>query len=376
MARFLAQYRRIILFLLAVVVFFWFIWILRNVLIPFLIGLILAYLLLPPILWIEKKLPQKNRWMQTKRVGLILVIYLIVLAVIGVTLAFTIPVIVSSVTQFIAGLPQIIPQFINTLQEFFSNLTKDVPPEIQDQVNSYIASLPGTIGSALQTAFVASLSYISGTFGLILGFASLPMFLFYLLKDAEKLSQSFYSGMSSWTAEQARGIVNIIQDILGRYIRSSIVLGIAVGIAVFIGLLVLDIPYAPALAFWAALTELIPILGPWLGGAAGVIVTLAVEPSKTIWVIILYLGIQILEGNVLVSQDSWPVFTGAPGHYPDTDCGGRSFCRFLGNSTNCPGNIHPCQALPIHYPCQQERRATAPTGVVQSLVTLFYQIYY
>ncbi len=183
-----------------------------------------------------------------------------------------------------------------------NSLRQVIPPQLQDQVDSYLASLPGTIGNALESGFLSGFSYISGTFGLILGFVSLPVFLFYILKDAEKLSQSFYSGMSSWTAEHARAIMRIIYDVLGRYIRSSIVLGLAVGIADFIGLMVLGIPFAPALAAWAAVTELVPILGPWLGGAAGGIVTLATAPNKFIWVVILYFAVQVLEGNVLVPR--------------------------------------------------------------------------
>jgi predicted PurR-regulated permease PerM len=300
--RFFTQYRRIILFIIAVIVIFWLLWISRNILLPFIIGLILAYLLLPPIYWIEAKLPRRDRWKQTKRISLIVLIYLIVLAIIAIILVYTVPVIADSISQFISDLPQLIPQVTRTIQNFINSILRQIPTSWQDQVNAYISSLPGMIGGALQSGLGASLTYISGTFSLVLGFASLPVFLFYLLKDAERLSQGFYSSLSPWTAEQAKNIIGIIRDVLGRYIRSSIVLGLVVGILDFIGLFVLGIPFAPALAFWAAVTELIPVLGPWLGAAAGVIVTLATDPSKTIWVIILYFAVQTLEGNLLVPR--------------------------------------------------------------------------
>lgn len=302
MARFLGQYRRVILFVIAVVIFLCLAWVLRNILLPFILGLILAYLLLPIILWVEKRLPRKNRWMQTKRISLIALIYLIILAMIGLIAFYTIPVIVRSFSEFISSLPQIISDLINRLRILDETIRQQIPPQIQNQVLSYIDGLINAIGDAIRNGLLSSLSYISGTISLLLGFASLPMFLFYILKDAEKLTNGVYSGMSLREAKHARAIVEIIQDVLGRYIRSSIVLGISVGIAVFIGLEVLGIPFAPALAFWAAVTELVPILGPWLGGAAGGIVTLATNPDKLIWVIILYFGVQILEGNVLVPR--------------------------------------------------------------------------
>jgi predicted PurR-regulated permease PerM len=52
----------------------------------------------------------------------------------------------------------------------------------------------------------------------------------------------------------------------------------------------------------AGITELVPIIGPWIGGAVGVLVTLATAPDKVIWVILLYLGIQVLENSFLVAR--------------------------------------------------------------------------
>jgi len=53
---------------------------------------------------------------------------------------------------------------------------------------------------------------------------------------------------------------------------------------------------------FAAFTELIPTIGPWIGGAAGVLVTWAAAPEKIIWVIALYVGIQLLENIFLAPR--------------------------------------------------------------------------
>ena len=47
---------------------------------------------------------------------------------------------------------------------------------------------------------------------------------------------------------------------------------------------------------------MIPTLGPWIGGGVAVIVTLAVAPEKAIWVVVLFLGIQLVENSVLVPR--------------------------------------------------------------------------
>jgi predicted PurR-regulated permease PerM len=80
-------------------------------------------------------------------------------------------------------------------------------------------------------------------------------------------------------------------------------LGVVVAYFIFIGLLVLGMSsVAPVLAAFAGLTELIPTLGPWIGGVTAVIVTLAIAPEKVIWVALLFLIVQLLENSLLVPR--------------------------------------------------------------------------
>jgi predicted PurR-regulated permease PerM len=66
------------------------------------------------------------------------------------------------------------------------------------------------------------------TFSLVLGFAAMPIFLFFVLKDAEKLSCALYSALPSWMAKHAENIVVIVEGVLGRYIRAQLMLGLVV----------------------------------------------------------------------------------------------------------------------------------------------------
>ena len=299
---FINRYWRMILFVIILALVLWLIWDLLNVLLPFLIGLILAYLVLPVLHWAERKLPRKDRLTTLKRILLVAFLYLIVIAVVGLILFYTIPLLVDSISQFISNLPQIINNLDVTFQNFSNNLKTRLPAEIQGPVNSYISNIGSTIASAFQSALTVGFSYLSSTFGFILGFVSLPVFLFFMLKDAEKLTAGFYSAFSPWWKEHIKGAADIFGLVLGKYIRASFVLGLVVAVMDFIGLTVLGIPYAVALAFWAGLTEMIPVLGPWLGGVPAVIVALATNIDKTIWVVLVYFVVQQLEGNILVPR--------------------------------------------------------------------------
>jgi predicted PurR-regulated permease PerM len=91
--------------------------------------------------------------------------------------------------------------------------------------------------------------------------------------------------------------------IINRYIRMQLVLAVIVGLLSYIGLYLLDVPFAGPLAILLGFTELISIIGPIIGGAIAVIVTLATEPGLTaLWVLLLVIGVQQVENQLLVPR--------------------------------------------------------------------------
>jgi len=264
---------------------------------------VLAYLVLPVILWIERKLPRQDKWWQTKRVSLIILSFIVLLGLVGFFSYFIVTAVIDAFRVIVSNAPQYIAQGLLTIREWTEVLREQFPPEMQQQIDEFILEAGAALGNFIRDTFIKGISFIPATFSLVLGFAALPIFLFYILKDSEKLSKSFYSALSPWVAEHTKNIVAIIERVLGRYIRAQLVLGLVVAYFVFIGLLVLGLSsVAPVLAAFAGLTELIPTLGPWIGGAAAVIVILAIAPEKVIWVALLFLVVQLLENSLLVPR--------------------------------------------------------------------------
>ena len=299
MQRFFAQYRQVILLTIALVILFWAIYALRSVLIPFFLGIIAAYILFPAVVWVERRLPRRGRWMGGKRISLIVLIYLIILGLLALIGYFSIPAIINSATSLVNSLPGLVPGIVQKIQDLAKLFQQNIPPEISQQVNNYLSNALVALGNALQAALLTGLSYIPGTAALVLGFASLPIFVFYVLKDAERLKQGALAQLPPWMAVQAGDIGSILRDVLGRYIRAQLLMGVIIGTVDFIWLSALGIPYAAALAFLSGTMELVPVLGPWIGGSVGVLVTLATQPHRVIWVLAGYVGVQILEGAVL-----------------------------------------------------------------------------
>jgi len=293
---------RLILLIIGIIIVFSLLYALRTAIFPFVIGLVLAYLLLPVISWAEERLPRQGKWRQTKRVSLIILIFIVILGLVGFFSFYIVTAVIGAFSVLIQHAPQYIAAGLATLQEWAEALRQQFPPEMRLEIDRLLLDAGAAVGNAVRDIFTRGISLIPTTFSLFFGLVALPIFLFYILKDSEKLRTGFYSALAPQVTEHTKNIISIIERVLGRYIRAQIMLGLVVAYFCFIGLTILKIPFAPALAAFAGVTELIPILGPWIGGATAVIVTLAVAPEKAIWVALLFLVVQLLENNLLVPR--------------------------------------------------------------------------
>jgi predicted PurR-regulated permease PerM len=292
----------LIIFIACLLIFIFLVMKFITVMAPFLIGLVIAYLLLPIVVWMEKHLPGGKRHPGLKRIFIIIGVYFVGLLVIAGAVFYLVTVITGTASVLFQNLPQLISNIVARIQGWLAAIRLDVPASLLQQYDQTIQNAGVTAVDELRKGLGQGFSVAVSGAGLILGFLSLPLVVFFMLKDWEKLSNSFFNSMPSWISEHARKVTDILQRVLGRYIRGQILLSIIIGLLVFIMLTIMRIEFAPALAVWAALMEFIPVLGPWLTIIAGVIITLATDPTKAIWLVLGYLIIQQLESNFLVPR--------------------------------------------------------------------------
>lgn len=293
---------RLLAFVLGVAIAVILLWVFWQVLLPFIVGLMLAYLLYPLIAWLEKKMPVESKWLSARRASLITAIFIIVVVLIGLFVFYVFTGVVSSFSVLLKNAPQYFSQGLTTVHGWLQTIQNLLPPETQQQAGDFVKNIGTTLGNAMRSVFTKGVSVVSSTAGVIVSFIALPVFLFYVLKDWEKIKNSFYSAFAPQMAVHVRGVMGVIDKVLGRWIRAQLILSAVVGLLTFIGLMALGIKLAPALAALQGLMEFVPILGPWIGGAIGVIVVLAIAPQKVIWVVVVYLAVQLLENILLVPR--------------------------------------------------------------------------
>jgi predicted PurR-regulated permease PerM len=105
-------------------------------------------------------------------------------------------------------------------------------------------------------------------------------------------------------------LVQRLEQALASYVRGQLLLSAIIGTSSGLGLWILGMlglmphggRYALLFGVWAGITELIPYVGPWLGAAPPVVYALVQHPLSALWVALLFLAIQQLEGHVVVPK--------------------------------------------------------------------------
>jgi predicted PurR-regulated permease PerM len=143
----------------------------------------------------------------------------------------------------------------------------------------------------------------------LLAYAVVPIFVFYILKDRPALSAAARSALPSEWRPDLEAIVRIVDRVFGRWVRGQLLLGLVVGLMTFLGLLVLGVVVDPVfsrfaviLAVSAGLLELLPIIGPIISAVPAVLLGATAGVPGIVAALLLYLGVQQLENNVLVPK--------------------------------------------------------------------------
>ena len=290
---------RYFVFAALAVAILWGLYTYRMTLLPFVVGLLLAYLFSPVVKFIERKLPGRGKWQQAKRIFIIFFILASMLGLMVLAAFLFITTMMNSSSEMINNASQLINNIVSSVKNWVQGL--NLPPTIQSQIDAAINSLTSGISGELTGSISGGQSIVTrivSSLGIVFSFAVLPVFLFYIMMDSEKIQKNIYAELLPGTARHTKNIVHIVECVLGRWVRGELLLGAIVGSMSLAGLLVIGVPFAVPLAVFNGFCEMIPIIGPIIGGVVMTLVALAVIPDKAVWVLGLAVAIQLLENNL------------------------------------------------------------------------------
>lgn len=282
-------------------------WMARDSVRPFIVGLLFVYLLDPPVRWLARR--------GVRRSIAILIVYVVGILALVEFLAWTLTPLVNEILRFIVDFPKLAADLDAQLQrlgEFYARL--QIPPAIRDWVDGAIAGIGqggvGEGGTVVDLTFLLPLLTGAGSLlGLVFGYLILPVWVAYLLKDKVMLTAAFDRSLPPTWRFDAWAIIRTVERDFGQWVRGQLILGLAVGVFTFIGLMILSQlvdpifgRYAVLLSIIAGVLELVPIIGPIISAVPAVLLAATAGFPAVIAALLLYTLVQQIENNVFVPK--------------------------------------------------------------------------
>jgi predicted PurR-regulated permease PerM len=296
---------RVMVLLGAAIVVGLLLWMARDSVRPFVVGLLLVYLLDIPVRWLVRR--------GLRRTVAIILVYIAALVIFVEFMALTLTPLVNEILRFIEEFPKLAESLnarLQDLTELYSRL--EIPVAIREWIDGVIAGIGqgGEVGTGVDLSFLLPLVTGAGSLiGAIFGYVILPVWVFYLLKDRVSLAASFDRALPVAWRFDTLVVLRSVERVLSQWVRAQFVLGFAVGAFTFIGLLLLSRfvdpifgRYALLLSVIAGILELLPIIGPIIAAVPAVLIAATAGPEAAIAALVLYTLVQQIENNFLVPK--------------------------------------------------------------------------
>jgi len=211
------------------------------------------------------------------RVVSILLIYIGIIIIFGFIVSSIIPPLVTQSLHLAQKLPQYLSLILPAL-----NLN---PQNFTNQISS--------LGQNLLQVSV-------GIFNNIISLFTIMVITFYLLLERKNLESYLMLLLGNASGNRIESLFDKVEERLGDWVRGQLTLLLTIGVLTYIGLILLQIPYALPLAITAALLEIIPTIGPIIASLPAIVVSFTISPFHPIFTVIFYFIIQQLENQLVV----------------------------------------------------------------------------
>lgn len=269
---------------------------------PFLGGLVLAYLLNIPLVFLENRFLKKVKY---RRVISILIVYSLALALLMLAVRLLLPEVINSLRT----LMQNIPAYLNNMQNLGQWLsdTYDIAPENLDFImvsyQDVVTRLMNLLRSSLPSVLNWTFQFGSGIISVLTGFiASI-----YMLASKEKLlfqmRKVAYAFLPAPKADRVYYVADLSNRVFSGFISGKILDSAIIGIICFVFLFVanffIPMPFILLISVVIGVTNIIPFFGPFIGAVPCAMILLMVNPLSALVFVIFIILLQQLDGNVI-----------------------------------------------------------------------------
>ncbi|HSW35595.1 MAG TPA: AI-2E family transporter [Candidatus Limnocylindrales bacterium] len=264
---------------------------LLSVLLPFFLAALFAYVLKPLVDFLEKRRIPRS-------LG-ILLIYAFLFSFFLVLGLITIPNLMLQLQAIAEDIPEYtrhIRQLIIRIQEDYQRIY--IPDGVRDVLDQNITALQNWLLRVVELVSRRILAFFTQTFMIIV----IPIFTYYMLRDAEGLKRSMFSVVPTHYREWVVTMGNEMDRTMGRYFRGLLVSCSLVAAITYAGLLIVGMEFALLLGIISGIATLIPYFGPFIGAVPAVLIALLTSPILALQVIVVIVVAQQIESQLITPQ--------------------------------------------------------------------------
>ncbi len=264
----------------------------ENLLMSCVLAFVVYYLLSPIVYWCERR--------HINRSFAIITIYTVNTVLVVLSFSIFVPMLVDQLALLDKELPDLQVGFLNLvtrvelkLQSIFhfeEPLFRDnLRSWMINQTSEYTTLIPKWVSDSLTTLFLT------------------PFLAFFMLRDGSMIKRQMLELIPNRFFETSLKLIYEMNDQVGSFIRARMAEALIVGFVTWVGLMIIGFPYAPLLALFAALTNLIPYIGPVFGAVPAFImifinsdILFESMSANILAVSIVYLTAHILDAVVII----------------------------------------------------------------------------
>ena len=273
-----------------------------KIFMPFIIGVMIAFVLNVLMGVIENKWFKKLNWNKNTKRGISLTLsilivigfFIILLLLIIPNLQDTIVIFANNIPDYLSNLKELLLKLnvsnnvINDIMETLSNLG--------DTAKEYVLNNSGKV---IEATFGIASNVLNAFVNVFIGI----VFAIYFLIDKEKISRQFNNIMKAYLpSKSCNKIIDIAElsnRVFANFVSGQCLEAIIIGVLCFFGMIILRLPYAGAISVLVGFTALIPVFGAFIGTIIGAFLIFMVNPLQSVIFVIFIIVLQQLEGNLI-----------------------------------------------------------------------------
>ena len=269
-----------------------FIFSILKIISPLFVGFIIAWLLDPIVTYLNKK--------GVRRILGSLICYVVIIGLLLLVVSSLVPVLYEQINDFVTTtIPSLYDSTKTWLSDFFVNFENidgfdatATQADIFKKLESYATGLTSTLPSLIVNGAKAIFSGL-GSFGvgLVIGF--------FLLLNMDENVENLYLLIPKKYREETRRLLYSLNIPLKKFVQGALLDCSVIFVINAIGFSIIGLKAPLLFALFCAITNVIPYVGPYIGGAPAVIIGLTQSTSIGIIVLIFIVIVQALEGNLL-----------------------------------------------------------------------------